>query len=146
MSDLVEQLLSAPGRYFGKQVTHEGATEHLGVARIEVVPLPGGGGVAMDYEVLTPEGGAVHVEHAVLARSAAGVVLVTAHSHAPVASVVPQDPDEPGWFPGPEGSAPFPYAVRIEVPEPEVIRYSWSYAAPGGELSVRDVGEVRRAG
>jgi hypothetical protein len=59
---------------------------------------------------------------------------------------VPEAPGEPGWFPGPEGSAPFPYAVRIEVPEPGVIRYSWSYAPPGGQLSVRDVGEVRRAG
>ena len=144
MSDLVEQLLAAPGRYFGKQVTHEGGTDHLGVARIDVVPLPGGGGVAMDYEVLTPEGGPVHVEHAVVARTAGGVVLMTAHSHAPAASVVPEDPAEPGWFPGPEGSAPFPYAVRIEVPEPGSIRYSWSYAVGGEPLSVRDVAEVRR--
>jgi hypothetical protein len=60
----------------------------LSVARIEITVLPGGSGVRMEYEVLSAEGGRVHDEHAVLARSPAGVVLITAHSHAGVVTVL----------------------------------------------------------
>jgi hypothetical protein len=34
-------------------------------------------------------------------------------------------------------------AIRIEVPEPGHIIYSWSYGRPGDEMQVRDVGDVK---
>jgi hypothetical protein len=146
MTDLLDQLMARPGRYLGTQTSHEGGSEHQGVSRMDVSVLPGGVGVAIDYEVLVPQAGAVHEEHAVIARAGAGLVLVTAHNHSPVLSVVAEDPSEPGWFPGAEGSAPFPFAIRVEVPEPGHLIYSWSYAAPGEELAVRDVGDLRHRG
>ena len=97
--------------------------------------------MAMDYEVLSPQNGLVHAEHAVLARTPGGIVLVTAHSHAPMMSVLPET--EPGYFPGTEGQAAFPMAIRLEMPEPGQLVYSWSYGSPGEELVVRDVGTLR---
>ena len=140
MSDLVDQLIAGAGLYAGKQSTH-GDEPGEGVARILVSPLPGGAGVEMDYEVIVADAGIVHAEHALLTRTAGGNVLVTSHIHAPITAVVPEA--EPGWFPADAGAAPFPMAVRIELPEPGRIVYSWSYAEPGGELRVRDVGDVR---
>jgi hypothetical protein len=125
----------------GKQSTH-GDEPGEGVARIRVTPLPGGAGVAMDYEVIVGEAGIVHAEHAVLTRTGGGNVLVTTHSHAPVTAIVQET--DPGWFPADASAAPFPMAVRIEVPEAGHLVYSWSYGEPGGELRVRDVGDLRR--
>jgi hypothetical protein len=142
--DLIDALVAAPGVYLGQETTHEGGQDHVGVARVVVTALPGGAGATLDYQVLTSSGSLAHDEHAVLTRTASGVVLLTAHSHAPVAAMVPEDPSEPGWFPAPAGAAPFPMAVRVEVPEPGHLVYSWSYAPPGGELAVRDIADVRR--
>jgi hypothetical protein len=142
----LDALMANPGLYLGRETTHEGGTDHIGVARVVVTALPGGGGVTLDYEVLSSEGVAAHTEHAVLTRTASGVVLVTAHSHAPIAAVVPEDPAEPGWFPAPPEAAPFPMAVRVETPGAGHLVYSWSYASPGEELSVRDQADVRRVG
>jgi hypothetical protein len=141
MPDLVDQLLAVPGLYLGSQVSPHAPGDDVGVARIVVTPLPGGSGVAMDYEVLTTAKGLNHDEHAVLARGTQGLLLMTAHSHAPVATVVHET--EPGYFPAAEGDAPFPMAIRLEIPEPGHLIYSWSYGRPGEELKVADVGDVR---
>lgn len=143
MSDIVDALLSKPGLYLGTQVTPHAGGDDQGVARVVVAPLPGGSGVALDYEVLTAANGCVHAEHALVTRGPTGVLLVTAHSHAPIVAIVAEAAGEPGWFPAAEGDAPFPMAVRLEVPEPGHLIWSWSYGRPGEELQVQDVGDVR---
>ena len=142
MPDLLDQLISNPGLYVGSDVDPTG--EHDGgpsAARIRVRALPGGAGVTMDYECLSPTNGRVHDEHAVLARTAGGLVLLTAHSHAPVATILREA--EPGHFPAAEGDSPFPMAIQLEVPEPGHLRYLWSYGMPGEEPQLRDVGELQ---
>jgi hypothetical protein len=141
MSDLVDQLLAKPGLYFGTQVTPHAGGDGRGVARVVVTPLPGGAGVSFDYEVLTPDNGRNHAEHAVLARGPEGLFIVTAHSHAPVATVVQET--SAGYFLAGEDDAPFPMAIGIKVPEPGHLIYEWSYGRPGEELQVADVGDVR---
>ena len=142
MPDLLDQLISNPGLYVGSDVDPtEGHGSGPAAARILVQLLPGGAGVAMDYECLRPEAGRVHEEHAVLARTPSGLVLLTAHSHAPVAAVLHET--EPGLFPAAEGDSPFPMAIRLEVPEPGHLRYLWSYGMPGEEPQLRDEGDVR---
>ena len=141
MADLVEQLLARPGLYVGVQ-TRPGDTsdEPPGVARIEVTPLPGGSGVMLAYEVLAPNGGLAHREHAVLARSSTGLVLVTSHTHADITTVIAED--GPGHFPAAEGTAPFPMAVDLDVPAPGHLVYKWSYGWADQPIALRDVGDV----
>jgi hypothetical protein len=141
MDDLVSQLVAHPGLYIGPQGDPNDPGSPPSAARILVTALPGGSGVTMDYEVLSAANGIVHAEHAVLARTPNGTVLITAHSHADMTTVL--DEVEPGWFPAADGAAPFPMAIRIEVPAPGQLIYSWSYGSPGEELIVRDVGTVR---
>ena len=141
MADLVELLLSRPGLYVGPQADPEDTSgAPPSVARVEVTPLPGRSGVMMMYEVLSGRDGVVHHEHAVLARTTQGLVLVTSHSHAEVTSVLAES--EPGYFAGGEGE-PFPMAIRLEVPEPGHLVYSWSYGWEEQPLRVRDVGDLR---
>lgn len=138
MNDLIEQLSAHPGLYLGTQQDPTATSQpSSSVARITVTPLPGASGVAMDYEVVSPQNGRGHAEHAVLARTAEGNVLLTAHNHAGLASVLRET--EPGYFPGAADDAPFPMAIRLEVPEPGRLVYSWSYGRPGEALVVRDV-------
>ena len=147
MADLVDQLLARPGRYVGPATrpadddAADGAAPDI--ARIEVSPLPGGSAVMIGYEVLSGGGGVVHHEHAVVARASTGVVLVTSHTHADITTVIAEAADEPGWFPAGEGTAPFPMAIRIEVPEPGHVVYSWSYGWGDRPLAVRDIADVR---
>ena len=145
MADLVQQLLARPGRYVGaaRRPADEGEPGEPDVARIEVRPLPGGSGAMLSYEVLSTGGAIAHHEHAVVARSSAGIVLVTSHTHADITTVVAEAADEPGWFPAADGTAPFPMAIRIEVPEPGHLVYSWSYGWGDQPLAVRDVADVR---
>jgi hypothetical protein len=144
MADLVEQLLSQPGLYVGPQADPEDTSgAPPSVARIEITPLPGGSGVMMMYEVLSAKDGVVHREHAILARTPRGLVLVTSHSHAEVTTVLNET--EPGYFPA-EGGEPFPMAIRLEVPEPGHLVYSWSYGSDQEPLRVRDVGDLRLVG
>jgi hypothetical protein len=141
MPDLVDQLLSSPGLYVGSDSDPTGEHDDpSSTARIAVTALPGGAGVAMDYEVLNPHGGRVHDEHAVLARTPEGLVLVTAHSHADVLTILREG--EPGRF-APIGEVPFPVAIELQVPEPGHLRYLWSYGMPGEEPQLRDVGDLR---
>jgi len=145
MADLVELLLDHPGLYVGRQADPEDSSGRPpSVARINVTVLPGRSGVMFEYDVLSPEGGRVHHEHAVLARTASGVALVTSHSHADTTTVLTES--EPGYFPAPEGASPFPMAIRLEVPEPGHLVYSWSYGGGDEPLRVRDVGDVRLIG
>ena len=143
MSDLVDALLAKPGLYLGPQLDPTG--EHgVGAARIVVTPLPGGSGVMMDYEVLHPDGRLGHQEHSMLVRTPAGLVMTTSHTHADVTTVIPET--EPGYFQAAEGAAPFPTAIRLEVPEPGHLVYTWSYGWGDQPLTVRDIGDVRAVG
>jgi hypothetical protein len=142
MADLVQQLLARPGRYVGA-ARRPGDEGEADVARIEVSPLPGGSGAMLSYEVLSSRGEVAHHEHAVVARSSAGIVLVTSHTHADITTVVTEATGEPGWFPAADGTAPFPMAIRIEMPEPGHLVYSWSYGWGDQPLAVRDVADVR---
>jgi hypothetical protein len=142
MPDLVDQLISHPGLYVGSDVDPaEGHDGGPSAARILVGVLPGGSGVTMDYECLSPTNGRVHQEHAVLARTSGGLILLTAHSHAPITTVLHEA--QPGHFPAAEGDSPFPMAIQLEVPEPGHLRYLWSYGMPGEEPKLRDEGDVR---
>jgi hypothetical protein len=141
MADLVEQLLSRPGLYVGSQTRPDEPNAPAAVARIDVSALPGASGVMLTYEVLRESGEITHREHALVAHASRGIILVTSHTHAGVTTVVPEA--EPGWFPAAEGTAPFPMAIRIEIPEPSRLIYSWSYGGNGQPLIVRDVGDTR---
>ena len=92
------------------------------------------------YEVLAPTGGLAHREHAVLARSSTGLVLVTSHTHADITTVIAED--GPGHFPAAEGTAPFPMAVDLDVPAPGHLVYKWSYGWADEPIALRDVGDV----
>ncbi len=145
MADLVELLLSKPGLYVGAQAgPHDASGEPPSIARVEITALPGGSGVMMAYEVLSATNGIVHHEHAILARGMDGLVLVTSHSHAEVTTVLKET--EPGYFPAADGAAPFPMAIRLEVPEPGHLVYTWSYGWEQEPLQVRDIGDVRLVG
>jgi hypothetical protein len=140
MADLVELLLSQPGLYVGSGADPEGG-HPPSAARISVTALPGRSGVMFEYEALSPGGGRVHDEHAVLAKTMIGLVLVTSHSHAETTAVLTET--EPGYFEAPESPTPFPMAIRLEVPEPGHLIYSWSYGSDKEPLRVRDVADVR---
>lgn len=144
MAELLETLKANPGLYVGKQTSlHEGQ-EIAGTSRMVVTVLPGNAGVALDYEVTTPGGELAHREHAVLAASVGGLVLVTAHDHAEVVTVLREEASDRGSFTVPAAEAPFPSAIRIEAPEPGHLVYSWSYGWADQPLQVRDVGDLRR--
>jgi hypothetical protein len=145
MPDVLDQLISKPGLYVGTQTAPEHNAEGgPSIARLEVTPLPGGSGVMMAYEVLSPTNGVQHQEHAILARTPAGLTLVTSHSHADVTTVLSES--EPGYFPAVEGAAPFAMAIRLEVPEPGHVVYSWSYGWDQEPLKLRDIGDMRLVG
>jgi hypothetical protein len=142
MADLVESLLAHPGLYVGPQADPEDSSGNPpSVARIDVTVLPGGSGVMFEYDVLSPGGGRVHHEHSVLAKTTTGLVLVTSHSHADTTTVISES--EPGYFEASEEASPFPMAIRLEVPEPGHLIYSWSYGGGAEPMRVRDVGDVR---
>jgi hypothetical protein len=140
MADLVDALLARTGLYLGTQTDPSGGHGESGVARIVVTALPGGSGASFDYEVIATDGRRAHAEHSLLVRTTPGLVLITAHDHAEVTSVMTEA--EPGYFVAPEGD-PFPMAVRVEVPEAGHVVYSWSYGWGDRPLQVRDVGDVR---
>jgi hypothetical protein len=143
VADLVAQLLARTGRYVGGQTRPEdGAGED--VARITVTALPGGSGVMLAYEVLSTTGEIVHDEHAVLARTTGGTVLITSHSHDDVTVILHEDGD--GHFPATAGATSFPMAIDIEVPEPGRLIYKWFYGWADKPMSLRDVGDLRAVG
>jgi hypothetical protein len=141
---IVDDLLANPGLYLGIDTLAD--SDLRGAARLVVTPLPGGAGVALDYEVLnpaTPERLRGHVEHTMVARTHDGAtVMVIAHPHAESVAILRET--DPGTFElGPEGS-PFPMKVVVSMPEPGRLRHSWWYGRPGGEAVERDVSELVR--
>jgi hypothetical protein len=141
---IVDDLLANPGLYLGIDTLVD--SESRGAARIVVTPLPGGCGVALDYDILnpaTPDRIRGHIEHTMIARTNdGGTVMVIAHPHAPTAAILHET--DPGTFElGAEGS-PFPMKVVLSMPEPGKLRHSWWYGPPGGDAVERDVSEVVR--
>lgn len=139
---VVDDLLANPGLYVG--LDNVAGVDSPGAARMVVTPLPGRGGVSLDYEVLNPGFPArlrAHAEHTVVARTHdGGCVMVVAHPHALTVAILHET--EPGTFElGPEGYA-FPMKVEIGVPEPGRIRHAWWYGPPGGVAEERDVSEL----
>src|SRR5205823_632418 len=136
---IVDDLLAQPGLYIG--VDQLAGSDHSGIARIVVTPLPGRSGVALDYDVVnvaTPASGRRHVEHTLIARThGGGTVMVIGHPHADSVAMLRET--EPGVFePGAE-PVPFPMKVVVSVPEPGRIRHSWWYGRPGDVAVERDV-------
>ena len=140
--DLVDQLLLQTGLYVGTDRDPTASDRAPQVARIVVTALPGRSGVMFDYEGLSQgqERPRPHSEHAVLGRTSNGLALYTAHNHAPVLTELRET--EPGYFEAVEGASPFPLAIRIEVPSAGRLVYTWSFGEPGGELAVRNIGDV----
>jgi hypothetical protein len=141
---IVDDLLAFPGVYVG--IDSVAGSDLRGAARIVVTPLPGRSGVTLDYEVLNPtmpDRVRGHIEHTVLAHTHdGGAVMVIGHEHAPSVAILRET--KPGVFElGAEGS-PFPMKVEVSMPEPEQLRHSWWYGAPGEEAVERDVAVLRR--
>jgi hypothetical protein len=141
---IVDDLLANPGLYLGIDSLTD--SDLRGAARLVITPLPGGAGVALDYEVLnpaTPDRIRGHVEHTMVARTHdGGTVMVIAHPHAESVAILRET--DPGTFElGAEGS-PFPMKVVLSMPEPGRLRHSWWYGQPGGEAVERDVSELVR--
>ncbi|MCU1380975.1 MAG: hypothetical protein JWN29_3958 [Acidimicrobiales bacterium] len=139
---LVDDLLANPGLYVGAD--RLAGTDHTGVARIVVTPLPGRSGVTLDYEVVsaaTPENGRSHVEHTIIARThGGGTVMVIGHPHAESVAILRET--DPGVFEVGDEPAPFPMKVVVSMPEPGRIRHSWWYGRPGDVAVERDVSDV----
>ena len=140
--DLVDRLLAQTGLHVGTDrdpTTDDRAPQ---AARIMVTALPGGSGVMFDYEGLSQnqDRPLPHAEHAVLGRTSNGLALYSANIHVP--GLVELRETEPGHFDAVEGASPFPLAIRIEVPSARRLVYSWLFAEPGGELAVRNIGDV----
>lgn len=140
--DLVNRLLAQTGVYVGTDRDAAGSERAPQVARIVVTPLPGRSGVMFDYEGLSQSGERPrpHLEHALLARTPSGLALYSAHNHAPTLTELRET--EPGYFETGDGAGPYPIAIRVEVPSPGRLIYSWSYGEPGGEVAVRNIGDV----
>jgi hypothetical protein len=119
-------------------------TGRVSAARIVVTPLPGGAGVAFDYESFNthdPDVVRGHAEHAVLGRThGGGSILVTGHIHADTVAVLRES--EPGVFVMGAEPSPFPLAVKISVPAPGRLVYVWSFGAPGEQIVERDRAEL----
>ena len=141
---IVDDLLAQPGLYLG--IDSVAGSDLRGAARVVVRPLPGNGGVILDYEVLNPampDRIRGHIEHTVIARTHDGnTIMVIGHPHADTVALLRET--TPGTFElGAEGS-PFPMKVVLSMPEPGRLRHAWWYGPPGGEAVERDVAELVR--
>lgn len=140
---IVDDLLANPGVYIG--VDHDTAGRGSAAAKIVITPLPGGAGVALDYETFNPAGGdriRGHAEHAMIGRvHGGGAVLVTGHVHADAVAVLSER--EPGVFVLGDAPSAFPMAIKVSVPEPGRLIHIWAYGAPGEEVVDRDRAELQ---
>ena len=139
---IVDDLLAHPGVYIGiDQDTH---VRGQAAAKIVVTPLPGGSGVALDYETYNPANPdriRAHVEHSIVGRThAGGAILISGHGHADSVAVLRER--EPGVFVLGSEPAAFPMAIRIAMPEPGKLIHARSYGRPGEEAVERDLAEV----
>jgi hypothetical protein len=142
---IVDDLLANPGLYLG--IDHEARSDSNGAARMLVTALPGGSGVALDYEIFnpaTPDHLRGHIEHTVIGRTHdGGTVMVIGHMHAGSVAILKES--EPGVFEvGPEGS-PFPMKIVVAMPAAGRLRHAWWYGSPGQQLVERDVSELTLA-
>ena len=141
---ILDDLLAHPGLYLG--IDNVAGSERRGAARIVVTLLPGGSGVALDYEIFnpaTPDRVRGHIEHTMVGRTHdGGTVMVIGHDHAGSVAILRET--RPGVFEvGAEGS-PFPLKVELTRPAPEQLRHSWWYGAPGEDAIERDVAVLER--
>jgi hypothetical protein len=141
---IVDDLLAHPGLYIG--IDRVAGSDLRGAARIAIAPLPGGGGVTLDYEIFnpaTPDRIRGHIEHTIVARTHEGpAVMVIGHEHARSVAILREA--EPGAFVLGAESSPFPMRVELTMPEPGQLRHAWWYGAPGGEAIERDVAVLKR--
>ena len=140
--DLVDLLLAHTGLYLGTDQDPARTDRAPQVARINVSALPGRVGVTFDYEGIRhdPNRPLGHAEHAVLARTANGLVLHSASNHAP--TLIELREATPGYFEAAEGSVPFALAIQIEVPAAGRLVYTWLFGQPGGDVRVGNIGDV----
>jgi hypothetical protein len=139
---IIDDLLQHPGLYLG--IDHDSAGRGESAARMRVTPLPGGAGVTLDYETFNTNPNRVrgHHEHAILARTHGGsVIMVSGHIHADSVAVLHET--SPGIFELGDDSAPFPMKIVISVPEPGQLVHSWWYGPAGGTAEERDRAELR---
>jgi hypothetical protein len=138
---IVDDLIANPGVYLGLDNHDRGEA----AAKVVITALPGNSGVALDYETFNLDKDHVrgHIEHAIIGKThGGGAILVTGHMHADTVAVLRES--EPGVFTmGSEPSA-FPMAIKLSMPAPGRLIYSWSYGAPGEEAVERDRAEVNR--
>jgi hypothetical protein len=139
---IVDDLLANPGVYIGTDRVV--GTDLVGAARIVVTPLPGKGGVSLDYEVFNPaSGGPIrgHAEHTVVGKTHdGGTVMVIGHTHGESVEILRET--EPGVFElGDEPSA-FPMKVVVSVPEPGKLHHVWWYGPAGEPPTERDVADL----
>lgn len=141
---LVDDLLANVGTYVGIDTDPQSGSG--GAARMVVTALPAGVGVALDYEVFTPDKAdriRPHLEHTMIGRDGGGgTVMVIAHSHGDSIAIMRET--EPGVFELGSEPSPFPMKVVVAVPGPGRIRHSWWYGRPGDEPIERDVAELTR--
>jgi hypothetical protein len=140
---VVDDLMANPGLYLG--IDQVAGAELRGAARMQITPLPGASGVAVDYEILNPAGPDPvrgHVEHTIVAKVHDGpAIMVIGHPHADSVAVLRET--DPGTFEVDAAGAPFPMKVVVSVPEPGRILHTWWYGRPGGEAIERDVSDLR---
>lgn len=139
---IVDDLLNGLGLYVGKDTVV--GTDLVGAARIQVSALPGGAGVALDYEILNglaPGPVLGHVEHTVIGKADDGTtIMVIAHTHGEGITILRET--QPGVFEPGDGPAPYPMKVVLSVPQPGKLRHAWWYGSPGGDGVERDVAQL----
>jgi hypothetical protein len=140
---IVDDLLTSPGLYIGKDTVV--GTDLVGAARIQVSALPGGAGVALDYEILNglaPGPVLGHVEHTVIGKADDGTTLmVIAHTHGEGITILRET--QPGVVEPGDGPVPYPMKVVVSVPEPGKLRHAWWYGSPGEDAVERDVAQLQ---
>jgi len=141
---IVDDLLANPGMYLG--IDSVAGHDLRGAARLSVTPLPGGAGVALDYEIFNPtqpDRIRGHIEHTIVARlHAGGSVMVIGHDHAQSVAILRET--APGVFELGDEPSPFPMKVELSMPAPGKLRHVWWYGAPGSEPIERDVAVLER--
>ena len=139
---IVDDLVANPGLYVG--VDRVVGTDLVGSARMMMTALPGGNGVALDYEVFNPSSpGPIrgHIEHTLVARTHDGeTIMVIADTHS--GGLVVLRESEPGVFEAAPDTIPFPMKVVIAVPEAGRLDHHWWYGRPGEEAVPRDLAEL----
>src|SRR3974390_59611 len=139
---IVDDLLNGLGLYVGKDTVV--GTDLVGAARIQVSALPGGAGVALDYEILNglaPGPVLGHVEHTVIGRADDGTtMMVIAHTHGDGITILRET--GPGVFEPGGAPVPYPMKVVLSMPRPGRLRHTWWYGPPGANAVERDVAEL----